>query len=1053
MEPATTLASATPAELRRAVAAAYRTDETAAVARILTTAALPAEISARISRVAGDLVAEARRRRAGKGGIDALLHEYALSTPEGVALMCLAEALLRIPDAATVDRLIRDKLAPADWARHLGHSSSLLVNASTWALMLTGRLVAEEEGGEGGEGDLGGALRRLLARSGEPVVRQAVTAAIRVLARQFVLGRTIGEALERARASERQGYRHSYDMLGEAARTAADAERYFARYEAAIAAIAASVGGRDIFAAPGISVKLSALHPRYEEAQRERVQRELGATLTALARQAKAAGIGFTIDAEEAERLDLSLDLLEILASDPALADWDGLGLAVQAYQKRALPLLDWLADLARRSRRRFMLRLVKGAYWDSEVKRSQERGLDGYPVYTRKLATDVSYLACARRLLDAPDAFFPQFATHNAHTLAAILELAGARRDFEFQRLHGMGEALYEQVVGPDKLDRPCRVYAPVGGHEDLLAYLVRRLLENGANTSFVNRLVDETAPIAELVADPVARLAAFREKPHPRIPLPRDLYGAERRNARGIDLSDRAAIAALAADMAATTTTPWRAWPIIGGSERVSEGRAVLDPADRRRVLGTVSEANAAQIEEALRLAAAAAPAWDGSGAEARARSLDAAADLLEQRMAGFIAFITREGGRTIPDALAELREAVDYCRYYAARARADFAPLPLPGPTGERNSLGLQGRGVFLCIAPWNFPLAIFLGQVAAALAAGNAVIAKPAEQTPLVAAAAIRLLHEAGVPGDVLHLLPGDGSVGAALVSDPRIAGIAFTGSTETARAINLALAQRLGPIIPLIAETGGQNALIADSSALPEQLVGDVIASAFNSAGQRCSALRVLFVQDEIADRVIAMLAGAMQELVIGDPGMLASDIGPVIDEDARQALERHAERMAREGRLIAALDVPPGCAHGSFFAPRAFEIDRLSRLDREVFGPILHVIRWRGDALENVLEQIAATGYGLTLGVHSRIDETARRIERRLRVGNIYVNRNMIGAVVGVQPFGGSGLSGTGPKAGGPHYLHRFAVERTLSIDTTASGGNATLMSLQDESG
>jgi RHH-type transcriptional regulator, proline utilization regulon repressor / proline dehydrogenase / delta 1-pyrroline-5-carboxylate dehydrogenase len=1029
---------------------AYREDEAHVVDRILSAAALPADRVARIAERATDLVAEARRRRQGKGGIDALLHQYALSTPEGVALMCLAEALLRIPDAATVDRLIRDKLAPADWARHLGQSDSLLVNASTWALMLTGRLL-----GEGGQGDLGNALHRLLARSSEPVVRQAVTAAMRVLARQFVMGRSIEEALDRAKGPERHGYRHSYDMLGEAARTAADARRYFSSYHAAIAGIGAVVAGRDIVEAPGISVKLSALHPRYEEAQRNRVLHELLPALKALALRAKTAQIGFSIDAEEAERLDLSLDLVAALAGDAELAGWEGLGLAIQAYQKRALPVIDWLAELARRSRRRLMVRLVKGAYWDSEIKRSQERGLAGYPVFTRKLATDVSYLACAKRLLAERDAFFPQFATHNAHTLAAVLELAGERTDYEFQRLHGMGEALYEQVVGADKLGRPCRVYAPVGSHEDLLAYLVRRLLENGANTSFVNRLVDEQAPIEDIVADPVARLAALPRKPHPRIPLPRDLYAPERRNARGIDLSDPARLAALAEELSAAAAQPWEAAPIIGGESRGGgSARPIFDPADRRRGIGSVVDATPAEVDEVLALATAAAPGWDAMAVGQRAAYLQRAGDLLEERMVAFMAFIIREGGRTIPDAVAEVREAVDYCRYYAARACADFAPLPLPGPTGERNTLELHGRGVFACIAPWNFPLAIFLGQVVAALAAGNAVIAKPAEQTPLVAAAAVRLLHEAGIPDDVLHLLPGTGeTVGARLVADPRVAGIAFTGSTETARAINRVLAERPGPIIPFIAETGGQNALIADSSALPEQIVADVLASAFNSAGQRCSALRVLFVQEDIAARVLAMLEGAMRELVIGDPGLIATDVGPVIDAAARAALAAHAERMEREGKLLCELPLPPAAAHGSFFAPRAVEIDTLGRLPREVFGPILHVIRWRADDLDAVLGQIAATGYGLTLGIHSRIDETVRRIHRHLAVGNTYVNRNIIGAVVGVQPFGGEGLSGTGPKAGGPHYLHRFATERTLAIDTTAAGGNATLMSLQDESG
>jgi RHH-type proline utilization regulon transcriptional repressor/proline dehydrogenase/delta 1-pyrroline-5-carboxylate dehydrogenase len=1035
--------------LRGAVREAYRADETAAVKRILAAAELPADSLDRIAERARQLVSAVRKARVGKGGIDAFLHEYALSSQEGIALMCLAEALLRIPDAETVDRLIRDKIAPADWETHLGRSDSLFVNASTWALMLTGRLVR----GEARARDLASTLRRLVARSGEPVIRQAVTSAMRILGRQFVMGRTIGEALERARGPEREGYRHSYDMLGEAARTMADARRYFDSYAAAIAAIGQEAAGRPVDEAPGISVKLSALHPRYELAQHDRVMRELLPAVATLARQAKAAGIGFTIDAEESERLDPSLDLIEAVATDPTLAGWDGLGLALQAYQKRALPTVDWLVDLARRARRRLMVRLVKGAYWDSEIKRSQERGLDGYPVFTRKVATDVSYIAAAKRLLAAPDAFYPQFATHNAHTLSAVLEIAGNRRDYEFQRLHGMGEALYDEVVGADKLGRPCRVYAPVGSHEDLLAYLVRRLLENGANTSFVNRIVDERAPVDEIIADPIARLRRLAVKPHPRIPLPRDLFAPERRNARGIDLSDPHRLAELDAAMTAAAARPWRAAPLVGGVELGGAEREAFDPADRRCRIGSVVEADAAATEQALARAAAAAPAWDALGPGRRADALDRAADLYESAMPELMALIVREGGRTVPDALSEVREAVDFCRYYAARARRDLAPQALPGPTGERNSLALHGRGVFACISPWNFPLAIFTGQIAAALAAGNAVIAKPAEQTPLVAMAAIRLLHEAGVPVDALHLLPGDGKVGARLVRDLRIAGVAFTGSTETARTINLELAQRGGPIVPLIAETGGQNALIADSSALPEQVVGDVLASAFNSAGQRCSALRVLYLQTDIADRVLAMLAGAMEELRIGDPALLSTDVGPVIDEEARAALLRHAEEMGRSARPIYETALPAGTEHGVFFGPRAFEIDGVARLKGEVFGPILHVVRWRGDRLGAVLEEIAATGFGLTLGVHSRIDETVEEVRRRVRVGNVYVNRNIIGAVVGVQPFGGEGLSGTGPKAGGPHYLYRFATERTVSVDTTAAGGNASLLSLEDEAG
>ncbi len=1034
---------------RAAIRDAVRLDETEAVRLVLDEAAVPAEVRDRIAGRARNLVAAVRRERHGKGGIDAFLQEYALSSDEGVALLCLAEALLRIPDAETVDRLIRDKLGDMDWQSHLGHSGSVFVNASTWALMLTGRLLRAEPAAH----DLHAVLRRFAARSGEPLVRQAVTAAMRILGRQFVMGRTIEEALERAQGAERRGYRHSYDMLGEAARTAADAARYHAAYAHAIAAIGRSAPARAVAEAPGISVKLSALHPRYETAQRDRVLAEATPSLMALARLARRAGIGFTLDAEEADRLDLSLDLFEALALAPDLAGWDGLGLAVQAYQKRALPMIDWLADLAARGRRRLMVRLVKGAYWDSEIKRAQQRGLDGFPVFTRKVATDVCYLACARRLLAHGPAFSPQFATHNAHTAAAVLELAGERRDWEFQRLHGMGEALYDEIVGPDRLGRPCRVYAPVGSHDELLAYLVRRLLENGANTSFVNRITDDRQPIDEIIADPVARLAGLAVKPHPRIPLPADLYGPARRNSAGLDLDDPAALTALREQLSAACRRPWRAAPIIGGVERSGVAAAVVDPSDHRRELGTVVSAGADEIDRALTRATHGFAAWDGRPVLERAAVLRHAADLYQHHGAELTARIIREGGRTIPAALAELREAVDYLRYYALRAEADFAvPQQLPGPTGERNELALHGRGVFLCISPWNFPLAIFTGQIAAALAAGNSVIAKPAEQTPLIAAAAVRLLHEAGIPGDALHLLPGTGeAVGAPLVADPRIAGIAFTGSTETARQINLALASRPGPIVPLIAETGGQNAMIVDSSALPEQVVADVLISAFESAGQRCSSLRLLYVQTDIADRLLALLAGAMAELAIGDPALLATDIGPVIDGPAREALERHAARMAAEGRLIYQCALPAELENGTFFAPRAFEIDNAGRLDHEVFGPILHVVRWPADRLDQVLDEIDATGYGLTLGIHSRIDATRRHILDRLRVGNNYVNRNMIGAVVGVQPFGGERLSGTGPKAGGPYYLPRFAAERTTSTDTTAAGGNATLLSLQED--
>jgi len=1041
----------TPADpLRQRLRAAYRADETRSVEGLLAEAELPADMLDRIAARARALVQAVRAARIGQGGLDAFLHEYQLSSREGVVLMCLAEALLRIPDADTADALIKDKLGSGDWDKHLGTSESLFVNASTWALMLTGRIVRF---GVDETRDLSGVLRRLVAKSGEPVIRQAVTQAMRILGRQFVMGRDIGEALERARAHEKRGYRYSYDMLGEAARTMADADRYDRAYRAAIAAIGRAAGQRGPIESPGISVKLSALHPRYEFTQRRRVMDELVPRLKVLALAAKGVDIGFTVDAEEADRLDLSLDVVEAVSADPDLAGWNGFGLAVQAYQKRCTHLIDLLADMARRHRRRLMVRLVKGAYWDSEIKWSQERGLPGYPVFTRKLSTDVSYLACARKLLADPAVFYPQFATHNAHTLAAVLEMAGNRQDFEFQRLHGMGEALYEQIVGPEKSGLAARIYAPVGSHEDLLAYLVRRLLENGANTSFVNRIVDEKAPIEELIADPVAKVRRLPRKPHPHIPLPADLYGEGRKNARGIDLTDLNELEPLAEAMEAASAAGWSAAPLVGGIARGSTAKPVTNPADRRQTVGQVVEAGKGDVEDALGRAARAAEDWNATAADERAACLERAADLMERDRAALMAMCVREAGKTIPDALAEVREAVDFCRYYAQRACADFAaPLALPGPTGERNQIALQGRGVFACISPWNFPLAIFTGQVSAALAAGNAVVAKPAEQTPLIAAAAVRILHDAGVPPDALHLLPGDGpTVGAPLVADPRIAGVAFTGSTETARAINQALAARPGPIVPLIAETGGQNVMIVDSSALPEQVVRDVLISSFQSAGQRCSALRVLFVQEDIAERLEEMLAGAMAELTVGDPALLSTDVGPVIDDAAKDVLEAHARRMEREGELLHRVSLGRDTEHGSFVAPQAFRIDRLARLEREVFGPILHVIRWEADRLDAVLEAVNATGYGLTLGIHSRIDSTVAYIHERLRVGNAYVNRNMIGAVVGVQPFGGEGLSGTGPKAGGPRYLHRFATERTLTVDTTAAGGNASLLSLQEE--
>jgi RHH-type proline utilization regulon transcriptional repressor/proline dehydrogenase/delta 1-pyrroline-5-carboxylate dehydrogenase len=1034
-----------PEASRKRIEQLHRAPEETVVRQLITMADLGVSHRARVQARARQLVESIRDTSAGAGGLDAFLQEYELSNREGVILMCLAEALLRVPDTETADKLIKSKLAEADWEGHLGHSSSLFVNASTWALMLTGRVIALDQPNDM---DFGGYFGRLVARSGEPVIRQAMVQAMRIMGRQFVMGRTIKEGLSRARDDEKEGYRHSFDMLGEGARADADAVRYFEAYSAAIKAVGAASAGRGVVDGPGISVKLSALHPRYELAQHERVLDQLYLRLRDLAAQAKAVDIGFTIDAEEAARLDLSLDIIDKLSADPMLTGWDGLGLAVQAYQKRAHAVLPWLAEIARRDGRRWMVRLVKGAYWDTEIKLAQEQGLDGYPVFTRKPSTDLSYLACARFMMENRNLIYPQFATHNAHTLAAVMEMAGGDRDFEFQRLHGMGEALYDQVVSGATGEAPvlCRIYAPVGSHEDLLAYLVRRLLENGANSSFVNRIVDQDAPIDEIIADPVDLVARFFPVSHPRIPLPVDLYGPERANAKGIDLNDRASLRALA-DAMGRHKGPWQAGAGLGGKEA-----AVMNPTDGKAVVGTVRNANGADVERALDHARKAQPAWDRLGGFARGAVLRRAADAMEAATPELMALCALEAGKALADGIAEVREAVDFLRYYAARAEVEFnAPQVLPGPTGESNMISLHGRGTFACISPWNFPLAIFTGQVAAALAAGNAVAAKPAEQTPLIAQRAVDMLHAAGVPGEVLHLLPGDGAeVGGKLVADARVDGVAFTGSTETARAINRALAGRDGPIVPLIAETGGQNAMIVDSTALPEQVVGDAVLSAFRSAGQRCSALRVLFVQDDIADKVIRMLAGATKELKLGDPALLVTDVGPVIDADAKAMLEAHALRMESAGKLICQAELPKDYQRGHFFAPRAYEIPDLANLEREVFGPILHVIRFGADEMDDVIDAINATGYGLTLGVHSRIDTVHEHVSTRVRAGNAYINRNMIGAVVGVQPFGGEGLSGTGPKAGGPRYLYRFAVERTLSVNTTAAGGNAALMSLAD---
>jgi len=1045
-----------PPTLRAAITAAWLRDETEHVRELLEQARLPAAEQAQAQALAADLVKRVRARAQDQGAIEAFMRQYDLGSEEGVLLMCVAEALLRIPDQETADKLIRDKLGDADWEKHLGQSDSVLVNASTWGLMLTGKLVNLNDLTRA---DVPGAFKRLVGRVGEPVIRLAVRQAMRIMGHQFVMGRTIDEALARSRKGDNAEYRYSFDMLGEGALTTKDAARYLEAYRQAIHAIGRTGPFADVLAAPSISIKLSALHPRYEHAKRARVMRELAPAILELAQLARSYGIGFTIDAEEADRLELSLDLIEATFSDASLAGWEGYGLAVQAYQKRTPYVIDFLADLARRAGRRMPVRLVKGAYWDAEIKRAQIDGHPGYPVFTRKPNTDVSYLANARRMLDHGDALYPMFATHNAQTIAAIRSIAQGR-PYEHQKLHGMGDDLYAEVVPKHRLDTPCRVYAPVGSHEDLLPYLVRRLLENGANSSFVNRITDENVAIEDLVRDPVQTVSEFESIPHPRIPLPVDLFrsqpapiaSSDRNNSMGANLANDNDLRALAERINAAVK-PWRAAPLVPGAVVSSAALPVTNPADRRQTVGEWQPADSGTVEKALANAVAAQPAWDRTPAASRAAILEHAANLLEQRLPEYIALCVKEAGKTIPDGVAEVREAVDFLRYYAAQARTQFgAPEHLPGPTGESNQLQLQGRGLFVCISPWNFPLAIFLGQVSAALAAGNSVIAKPAEQTNLIGHAAVKLLHEAGIPEGVLQFLPGDGAtVGAALTKDPRVAGVAFTGSTETARAINRALAGReAGPIATLIAETGGQNAFIADSSALPEQLVKDAMGSAFTSAGQRCSAARVLFVQDDIADKVMTMLAGAMDELKIGDPGLLSTDVGPVIDADALKILDDHATRMAGEARLIKQANAGDDTAHGTFFAPRAWELKSLDQLQKEIFGPALHVVRWKADQLDAVIDQINATGYGLTLGVHSRIDETIDRIAARVKVGNVYVNRNQIGAVVGVQPFGGQGLSGTGPKAGGPHYLPRFATEKTVTVNTTAAGGNASLLTLGD---
>jgi len=1028
---------------RTALRLAYRPDENAVVMERIKQGRLAAAQQGEAQALARTLVKAVRAHK--PAGLDAFLHAYDLGSDEGIALMCLAEALLRIPDAETADDLIADKLSGPDWAEKLGDSRSTFVNAATFSLLLTGKVL--EEANDRSD-SWRAALGRAVGRLGEPVIRTAVSQAMKILGRQFVFGRTIDEALKRAAPEQAKGLSHSFDMLGEAAKTHADAARYARAYSQALDTIAASAKG-GFRKAAGISVKLSALHPRYEWNHADEAKAAILPVLRDLALKAAAADVHFTIDAEEADRLELSMDLIEALASDDALFanGWGGFGLAIQAYSKRGVPLVDWAVELARKHRRKLMVRLVKGAYWDSEIKVAQVAGLSDYPVFTRKVATDVSYLACAKRLLAASDCIYSAFATHNANTIGAVKAMAG-KTPFEFQRLHGMGEGLYEELAkleqGIGDEPTPVRIYAPVGSHKELLAYLVRRLLENGANSSFVNRIADDDIPVEALVRDPIAELEKVEPKRNPAIPLPNEIFGKDRRNSAGCDLSDPLVREPLVKRLMALESRSWTAKPTLGKGK----GRPVTSPHDRRIEVGTVFEPSAAEVDHMVHAAHGAQVAWDALGGDARAKLLDRTADLFEEHAEEFFSLCIREAGKTLVDAVLEVREAVDFLRFYAAEGRRQFTkPLHLPGPTGEHNELRLHGRGVFAAISPWNFPLAIFTGLTSAPLAAGNAVIAKPAGQTPLIGALAVSLMHRAGIPKDVVQLAPGSGRVvGGTLTAHPLLAGVVFTGSNGTARTINRTLADRDGAIIPFVAETGGQNAMIVDSSALPEQVTRDVISSAFQSAGQRCSALRVLCIQDDVAGSMLEMIAGAMQALTVGDPADVRTDVGPVIDQGAKDALDEHLAELKEDGRLLAEIELPESTAHGYFVKPSMYEINNLAELDREHFGPILHVIRWKSGELDKLIGQINATGYGLTLGLQSRIDTTRQYVEAHARVGNLYVNRNQIGAVVESQPFGGEGLSGTGPKAGGPHYVARFATERVTCIDTTAAGGNASLM-------
>ncbi|MCH8497484.1 MAG: bifunctional proline dehydrogenase/L-glutamate gamma-semialdehyde dehydrogenase PutA [Marinobacter sp.] len=1040
-------------DLWQAVIENYAVDEAAYLQTLMPVAKGSERWQTQVRQTATELIRKVREQDDAVHMIDALLQEYSLDTQEGIQLMCLAEALMRIPDKRTADALIEDKLSVADWQKHVGRSESTLVNASTWGLMLTGKVVKMDRRLEGPPTSI---WKRLVKRSGEPVIRSAMYSAMAIMGKQFVLGRTIEEALKNGRTYRDKGYTYSFDMLGEAAMTQADAERYLEDYLNAIRTVGADTYPRGQAPAPSVSIKLSALHPRYEESHEGRVLTELYDTLIHLLTLAREQGVAITVDAEEMDRLELSLKLFEKVYAAPELKGWNGFGLVVQGYSKRALPVLSWLNRLASERGGEIPVRLVKGAYWDTEIKLCQQLGLAGYPVFTRKEATDTSYLACMRFLLSeyTRGHIYPQFASHNAHTVAAVLATAqGTERNFEFQRLHGMGDALYNTVLEQHKV--PVRIYAPVGAHKDLLPYLVRRLLENGANSSFVHRLVDADTPIEDLTKDPVELLQAQPSLANHRIPLPRAIYGPERPNSRGFNLDVAIDREELMNRLTLWSNTQWAAAPLIAGKER-DEGKAreVRAPHNSDDLVGEAIWTSREQALDALDIAHQAFPAWNRSPVEERAACLERFSDLMEEHIDELMALCTREAGKTLQDGIDEVREAVDFCRYYALQARQRFSkPLLLPGPTGESNELYLEGRGVFLCISPWNFPLAIYAGQIMAALVAGNTVLAKPAEQTTLIAHRAMQLMLEAGIPADALQFLPGDGAeLGGVLTPDERVAGVVFTGSTAVAHILNRTLASRHGAIVPLIAETGGQNAMIVDSSALPEQVVRDVVHSAFASAGQRCSALRVLYVQEDVADRMESLLAGAMQELVVGDPADYATDIGPVIDSEAHEGLSRHLQALAKSARFIARAPLPAATGQGCFIPPSAYGINSISDLEGEHFGPILHVVRYPADELDRVIDEINGAGYGLTLGIHSRSEATAAYIERRVKVGNTYINRNQIGAVVGVQPFGGRGLSGTGPKAGGPHYLLRFATERTRTINTTAVGGNASLLSLGEES-